>query len=85
MVERRLAIVTASQDLLAHAGFLLRGDVAARRREGLVQNVEVLSGTSPESVVAREGPVRCRAGLRGSWKAGGFLDQRENHLAARCA
>ena len=33
----------------------------------------------------RAGPVRYRTGLRGGQKTGGFLDQRENHLAAaRC-
>ncbi len=82
-VERRLdSIVTALEDLYAPAGILLRGDSAARKREGLARKVEVLSGEVPDSVVVHEGPVSYRAGLRGGQKTGGFLDQRENHLAA---
>jgi 23S rRNA (cytosine1962-C5)-methyltransferase len=54
----------------------------ARKREGLTNKVEVLSGEVPDSVVVHEGPVRYRAELRGGQKTGGFLDQRENHLAA---
>jgi 23S rRNA (cytosine1962-C5)-methyltransferase len=82
-LERRLApTVAALEDLLAPAGILLRGDTTARRREGLAAKVEVLSGEVPESVVAREGQVRYQARLRTGQKTGGFLDQRENHLAA---
>ena len=82
-VERRLDhIVAALGVLFAPAGILLRGDSAARKREGLARKVEVLSGEVPDSVVVHEGPVRYRAGLRGGQKTGGFLDQRENHLAA---
>ncbi len=44
--------------------------------------MRVLSGGVPESVVVREGPVRYRAQLWTGQKTGGFLDQRENHLAA---
>ena len=82
-VESRLDhIVAALEDLYAPAGVLLRGDSASRKREGLDRKVEVLSGEVPGSVVVHEGPVRYRAGLRGGQKTGGFLDQRENHLAA---
>lgn len=82
-IERRLGwILAALEELFAPAGILLRGDAAARRREGLTTKVEVLSGAVPDSVVVYEGPVRYRAGLRGGQKTGGFLDQRENHLAA---
>jgi len=82
-IERRIGWVLATlEELFAPAGILLRGDAAARRREGLVIKVEVLSGEVPDSVIVHEGPVRYRAGLRGGQKTGGFLDQRENHLAA---
>ena len=82
-VEHRLNwIVATLEDLYAPAGILLRGDVAARRREGLATGVSVLSGEVPSSVVVREGPVRYRAHLWTGQKTGGFLDQRENHLAA---
>src|SRR5215210_1866454 len=82
-IERRLHwILAVLQDLFTPAGILLRGDVTSRGREGLVTKVEVLSGEVPDSVIVHEGPVRYRAGLRGGQKTGGFLDQRENHLAA---
>jgi 23S rRNA (cytosine1962-C5)-methyltransferase len=82
-VEHNLSsIVTVLEDMYAPAGLLLRGDSASRKREGLARKVEVLSGEVPGSVIVHEGPVRYRAGLRGGQKTGGFLDQRENHLAA---
>jgi 23S rRNA (cytosine1962-C5)-methyltransferase len=82
-VERRLEwVVGALEGLLAPAGVLLRGDTGSRKREGLDTSVRVLAGEVPEGVVVREGPVRYRANLRGGQKTGGFLDQRENHLAA---
>jgi 23S rRNA (cytosine1962-C5)-methyltransferase len=82
-VEERLGwIIDAFDELLAPAGILLRGDSGARRREGLVTVVRVLYGEVPESVIVWEGPVRYRAYLWSGQKTGGFLDQRENHLAA---
>jgi 23S rRNA (cytosine1962-C5)-methyltransferase len=74
--------VNAFDDLLAPAGVLLRGDSGARRREGLETAVRLLCGEVPESTVVREGPVRYRAYLWSGQKTGGFLDQRENRLAA---
>ena len=82
-VEKRLDwIVDALYELLAPAGVLLRGDSAARRWEGLDTAVRLLSGVVPESVIVREGPVRYRAHLWSGQKTGGFLDQRENRIAA---
>ncbi len=82
-VERRLDwIVDTLVELLSPRGILLRGDSAARKREGLDTAVRVLHGGVPESVVVREGPVRYRARLWSGQKTGGFLDQRENRLAA---
>jgi 23S rRNA (cytosine1962-C5)-methyltransferase len=82
-VEQRLgSLVNTLEDLFSPAGILLRGDSAARKREGLTRKVEVLSGEVSDSVGVHEGPVRYRAQLRGGQKTGGFLDQRENHLAA---
>lgn len=82
-VEQRLEWVTAAlEELLAPAGILLRGDTAVRKREGLEVGVRVLSGDVPESVIVREGSVRYRAELWTGQKTGGFLDQRENHIAA---
>ena len=82
-VERRLdPVVDALGELLAPTGILLRADSPARKREGLDTAVRILSGEVPESVVVREGRVRYRAHLWRGQKTGGFLDQRENHLAA---
>jgi 23S rRNA (cytosine1962-C5)-methyltransferase len=82
-VERRLGwVVGALGELLSPAGVLLRGDSAARKREGLGTGIRVLFGEVPETVVVREGPVRYEADLWRGQKTGGFLDQRENHLAA---
>ncbi len=82
-LERRLdRIVDALNESLTPAGILLRADSAARKREGLDTAVRVLSGEVPEGVVVREGSVRYRADLWKGQKTGGFLDQRENHLAA---
>ena len=82
-VDRRLDwIVDTLVELLSPRGILLRGDSAARKREGLDTAVRVLYGEVPESVVVREGPVRYRARPWSGQKTGGFLDQRENRLAA---
>lgn len=82
-VERRLDWVTGPLvDRLAPAGILARNDSTARKREGLTNEPRVLCGEVPESIVVREGDVRYRADLWGGQKTGGFLDQRENHLAA---
>jgi 23S rRNA (cytosine1962-C5)-methyltransferase len=84
-LERRLDwIIGSLEELLAPAGILLRADSTARRREGLDTTVRDLSGEVPKSVVVREGSVLYRADLWKGQKTGGFLDQRENHLAAGC-
>lgn len=82
-VERRLPwIVEALSEMPGVEGISLRGDTASRKREGLPSRVETLYGEVPESVVVREGPVSYVARLGEGQKTGGFLDQRENHLAA---
>lgn len=82
-VEKRLEwVVNALEDRIRPSGILARNDFAARKKEGLDTTVQVLSGEVPESVVVREGEIRYRADLWGGQKTGGFLDQRENHIAA---
>jgi 23S rRNA (cytosine1962-C5)-methyltransferase len=82
-IETRLEwVLAALGGLVAPSGVLLRGDSAARRREGLETGVKVLGGEVPKVVVAREGSVRYAARLWAGQKTGGFLDQRENHRAA---
>lgn len=82
-VERRLDwILAALEDLLAPRGILLRGESAARKKEGLDIGVRQLRGEVPETIIVREGPVRYEARPWTGQKTGGFLDQRENHQAA---
>lgn len=82
-VEKRLdRVLDTLADLLSPFGILLRGDSPARKREGLENKVRVLSGAVPETVIVQEGPIRYQAHLWSGQKTGGFLDQRENHLAA---
>lgn len=82
-VERRLEwVIRALENLTGPAGILARNDSASRKKEGLDTTVRVLSGEVPEGVMVREGEISYRAQLWSGQKTGGFLDQRENHLAA---
>ena len=76
-------IVAALVDLLGPRGILERNDPRVRQLEGLEPVVSVLYGEVPDSVLVSEGDVRLRVDLRQGQKTGLFLDQRENHLAAR--
>jgi 23S rRNA (cytosine1962-C5)-methyltransferase len=76
-------IVAALVDLLKPEGIVERNDPRVRTLEGLEQAVSVLHGEVPDLVEVAEGDVRFRADLRKGQKTGLFLDQRENHLAAR--
>jgi len=64
-------------------GILERNDPRVRLLEGLDQRVGLLHGEVPETVVIDEGGVAFEADLWRGQKTGLFLDQRENHLAAR--
>jgi len=76
-------IVAALVDLLQPKGVVERNDPRVRTLEGLEPAVSVLHGVVPEVVEVCEGDVRFRVDLRKGQKTGLFLDQRENHLAAR--
>jgi 23S rRNA (cytosine1962-C5)-methyltransferase len=76
-------IVGVLQDLLHPAGVLERNDPRVRALEGLDRKVGVLAGAVPETVEVVENGVRFEADLRKGQKTGLFLDQRENHAAAR--
>jgi 23S rRNA (cytosine1962-C5)-methyltransferase len=82
-MDRLLPEITAMLvEIAAPAGILARNDPKVRMLEGLDQTVEVLHGSVPESVIAREGPVEYDVDLRKGQKTGLFLDQRENREAA---
>lgn len=76
-------IVRALVELLKPRGIVERNDPKVRTLEGLEQKVSVLHGEVPERVFVSEGDVRLQVDLRAGQKTGLFLDQRENHLAAR--
>jgi len=82
-MDRLLPVVArVLGELLSPAGILARNDPRVRTLEGLEQIVEVVSGTIPETVVVREGPIEYDVDLRKGQKTGLFLDQRENREAA---
>ncbi len=76
-------IVVALVELLAPRGVVERNDPRVRKLEGLEPVVSVLHGEVPETVEVSEGGVRLGVDLLRGQKTGLFLDQRENHLAAR--
>jgi 23S rRNA (cytosine1962-C5)-methyltransferase len=76
-------IVAALVSLLAPRGILERNDPRVRGLEGLDPVVSVVHGEVPPLVELNEGEVRLRVDLHKGQKTGLFLDQRENHLAAR--
>ena len=70
-------------ELFSPKGILERNDPKVRLLEGLEQCVEVLHGEVPNEIVAKENGVAFVYDLRHGQKTGSFLDQRENHWAAR--
>jgi 23S rRNA (cytosine1962-C5)-methyltransferase len=69
--------------LLRPRALVLRDDVGARAREGLLQHVTVARGTAPVRATYREGDVRLEVDLVADQKTGSFLDQSANHVLAR--
>jgi 23S rRNA (cytosine1962-C5)-methyltransferase len=76
-------IVDILNELFAPKGILERNDPRVRLLEGLDQRVCVLSGDVPNEVIARENGIAFACDLAKAQKTGSFLDQRENHWAAR--
>jgi 23S rRNA (cytosine1962-C5)-methyltransferase len=69
--------------LYSPKGILERNDPKVRLLEGLGQCVGVLSGEIPAEILAQENGITFAYDLAKGQKTGSFLDQRENHLAAR--
>jgi 23S rRNA (cytosine1962-C5)-methyltransferase len=78
----REPIVAALVELFAPEGILLRHDTAARRRERLSAEPELVHGSVPRAIEAREGSVRYLAAPWEGQKTGAFLDQRPHRLLA---
>lgn len=76
-------IVDALVDLLHPRAIVERNDPRVRTLEGLETKVAVLHGELGATLEVSEGDVRLGVDLLGGQKTGLFLDQRENHLAAR--
>jgi 23S rRNA (cytosine1962-C5)-methyltransferase len=70
-------------ELFSPKGLVERNDPKVRMLEGLDQRVSTLHGDVPPEVLARENGVTFVCDLVKGQKTGSFLDQRENHRAAR--
>lgn len=70
-------------DLFSPKGVLERNDPKVRLLESLDQRVGVLHGEIPPEITAKENGVSFIYDLQKGQKTGSFLDQRENHWAAR--
>ena len=76
-------IVEILVELFAPKGILERNDPKVRLLEGLRQSVSVLHGEVPAEILAKENGITFVYDLAKGQKTGSFLDQRENHWAAR--
>ncbi len=70
-------------EMFAPKGVLERNDPKVRLLEGLDQRIGVLYGQVPTEVSAKQNGVTFIHDLAKGQKTGSFLDQRENHRAAR--
>ena len=70
-------------ELLSPKGVLERNDPKVRLLEGLEQKVGILHGDVPPEIQVKENGVTFAFDLLKGQKTGSFLDQRENHRAAR--
>ncbi len=76
-------IVDVLREVLQPQGIVARNDVPTRAKEGLDEEVKILSGSIPEHVNIEMNGLRFQANLVSGQKTGVFLDQRENYLAMR--
>jgi len=76
------AIVETLRKEFAPLSILERNDVAVRALEGLPEQTGVLAGEEIREVVVEENGVKLCVDLLRGQKTGGFLDQRENRVAA---
>jgi 23S rRNA (cytosine1962-C5)-methyltransferase len=78
----REPMLAALVELFSPEGILLRHDAAARRREGLPAEPELVHGNVPRQIEVREGNIRYLAAPWDGQKTGAFLDQRPHRLLA---
>lgn len=70
-------------DMFSPKGILERNDPRVRLLEGLEQRVGVVHGEIPSEILSKQNGVTFAHDLTKGQKTGSFLDQRENHWAAR--
>jgi 23S rRNA (cytosine1962-C5)-methyltransferase len=70
-------------ELLSPKGIFERNDPKVRLLEGLEQQVGTLHGDVPPEIIVKENGITFAYDLLKGQKTGSFLDQRENHRAAR--
>lgn len=75
-------IVSLLIEMFSPRGILERNDPRVRELEGLERVNSLLYGNVPERVISVQSGIRFIHDLRAGQKTGGFLDQRENHIAA---
>lgn len=66
-----------------HPSILFRNDSRVRELEGLELKQEVIGGPLPETLMVDEDGKKIAVSLSGGQKTGSYLDQRDNHQAAR--
>jgi 23S rRNA (cytosine1962-C5)-methyltransferase len=76
-------IVEILVEMFSPKGIVERNDPRVRLLEGLDRRVSVVYGEVPEEIVAKQNGVNFAQDLTRGQKTGSFLDQRENHWAAR--
>jgi 23S rRNA (cytosine1962-C5)-methyltransferase len=81
--KQKALIVELLLELFSPKGILERNDPKVRLLEGLEQRIGVLHGDVPAEIVAKENGLTFVYDLAHGQKTGAFLDQRENHRAAR--
>ncbi len=81
--KQKALLVELLVELFSPKGILERNDPKVRLLEGLEQRVGVLHGEVPAEILAKENGVTFVYDLAHGQKTGSFLDQRENHWAAR--
>lgn len=80
-------IVAVLQELLSPRAIVLKGDSAARKQEGLAEEIRLLAGTLDGPVEGEENGTVFIADLLEGQKTGWFYDQRDNRafMAGLCA
>jgi len=83
MDRLKSTIVEVLQEQFSPRAIVERNDAAIRLLEGLPEQKGLLAGELAGEVVCNENGVKLACDLLGGQKTGGFLDQRENRVAAR--